>query len=343
MLELGCGIMQHLLDFVPTYPKTRLRCKSLSGVDINQEYLEFLKTKGVTTYHHNLTKIPIPFPDKSYDVVLIIDILEHLPTLEAAVNLITEACRIAKKKVIAFTPTHFRTVNPVGESWEEFGFQPNEYQRHQILIDKALLEKHGFKTRNIKDKSNLHHLYGVRNQNGSKLEQKIYSLIDNVFESRMDAWRRRHGVLFEDGYSSGKVTVGENTFVSHLAVMNPSKDMPIIIGDNCSVKEFCNFHGNLKIGNAVRIATNTVIVTSRHPCDDVSKPLYLHEVSSKGVVIEDDVWIGAGCIILDGATIRKGCILGAGSVVPQDTEIPEYSVAVGNPVRVIKKRGQKNE
>ena len=45
VIELGCGIMQHLLDFVPTYHKTRLRCKSLSGMDINQEYLDFLNKK----------------------------------------------------------------------------------------------------------------------------------------------------------------------------------------------------------------------------------------------------------------------------------------------------------
>ena len=174
VLELGCGIMQHLLDFIPVYAKTRLKCKSLSGVDINQDYLNFLEFKNVKTYLHNLTQLPIPFDAQSYDVVLLIDVLEHLPTLEAATKLIDEAVRLAVKKIVVLTPTHFREVNPVGGSWEEFGFKTNEYQRHLILIKKELLENYMFKIRNIKDHSNLHHLYGVRNmQKNSSFKVKV--------------------------------------------------------------------------------------------------------------------------------------------------------------------------
>ena len=55
-----------------------------------------------------------------------------------------------------------------------------------------------------------------------------------------------------------------------------------------------------------------------------------------GIKIEDDVWIGAGAIILDGVTIGRGSVIGAGAVVTKN--IPPYSVAVGVPARVIKKR-----
>jgi acetyltransferase-like isoleucine patch superfamily enzyme len=57
---------------------------------------------------------------------------------------------------------------------------------------------------------------------------------------------------------------------------------------------------------------------------------------SKEVVIEDDVWLGYNVIVLPGVTIGKGSVIGAGSVVSKD--IPPYSIAIGNPARVIKKR-----
>ena len=57
------------------------------------------------------------------------------------------------------------------------------------------------------------------------------------------------------------------------------------------------------------------------------------------VIIEDDVWIGARAIILPGVIIGKGSVIGAGAVVAKS--IPPYSVAVGNPARVVKTRTDK--
>ena len=53
-------------------------------------------------------------------------------------------------------------------------------------------------------------------------------------------------------------------------------------------------------------------------------------------MIEDDVWIGANCTILDGVRIAKGCIIGAGSVVSKSTE--PFGIYAGVPARLIKKR-----
>ena len=52
-----------------------------------------------------------------------------------------------------------------------------------------------------------------------------------------------------------------------------------------------------------------------------------------GIVIEDDVWIGANCVILDGAILRQGCVIGAGAIVRG--EIAAYTVHAGNPLRQI--------
>lgn len=52
-----------------------------------------------------------------------------------------------------------------------------------------------------------------------------------------------------------------------------------------------------------------------------------------GIVVEDDVWIGANCVLLDGAILRRGCVIGAGSVVRG--EVPAYSIQAGNPLRLL--------
>ena len=59
-----------------------------------------------------------------------------------------------------------------------------------------------------------------------------------------------------------------------------------------------------------------------------------YRVSSKPIVIEDDCWLGGGVIVLAGVTIGKGSVIGAGSIVTKD--IPPYSVAVGNPCKVMR-------
>jgi acetyltransferase-like isoleucine patch superfamily enzyme len=59
-------------------------------------------------------------------------------------------------------------------------------------------------------------------------------------------------------------------------------------------------------------------------------------VTHKGILIDEDCWIGAGTVFLDGVRVGKGCVIGANTIVNKD--IPAYSVAVGNPVKIIKNR-----
>ena len=59
------------------------------------------------------------------------------------------------------------------------------------------------------------------------------------------------------------------------------------------------------------------------------------------LVVDDDVWIGANAIILGGVTIGRGAVIGAGTIVTKS--VPSYSVVVGNPGRVIKKRFSKEQ
>jgi maltose O-acetyltransferase len=88
----------------------------------------------------------------------------------------------------------------------------------------------------------------------------------------------------------------------------------------------------IKIGDHVLIGPGTHLVTADHPFDHIKRRDWV--TSSRPIVIEDDVWIGAGATVISGVTIGARSVVGAGSVVIRD--IPPDSIAVGNPARVVR-------
>jgi galactoside O-acetyltransferase len=94
--------------------------------------------------------------------------------------------------------------------------------------------------------------------------------------------------------------------------------------------------GNIKIGKRCMIAAHSGIYANNHNFTDPTLPIKYQGVTCKGIVIEDDCWLGHGVTVLDGVTIGKGSVIGAGAVVNKD--IPPFSVAVGVPARVIRNR-----
>jgi acetyltransferase-like isoleucine patch superfamily enzyme len=113
----------------------------------------------------------------------------------------------------------------------------------------------------------------------------------------------------------------------------------IAFGEYCTVNPFCviyGFSGGLEIGDAVRIAAHTIIVPGNHIYENPEKQIRLQGTESKGIKIDNDVWLGTGVRVLDGVTIGAGAVIAAGSVVTKD--VPEFSVVGGVPARVIKWR-----
>jgi maltose O-acetyltransferase len=109
------------------------------------------------------------------------------------------------------------------------------------------------------------------------------------------------------------------------------------LGDYSGIGVNCQINGPVTIGDYVMMGPDCVIYTQNHKIDDLSKPMQQAGFSDvKPVTIGNDVWIGARVIILPGVTIGEGSVIGAGAVVSKD--IPPYSVAVGNPIRVVKNR-----
>jgi acetyltransferase-like isoleucine patch superfamily enzyme len=140
----------------------------------------------------------------------------------------------------------------------------------------------------------------------------------------------------------GTIRIGKNCEI-HPFSMILTYGGDIQIGDDCSLNPFAIIYGHagVQIGNSVRIAAHTTIVPGNHnpPSDHV--PLHLAGVTGKGVRIDDNVWIGAGCRVLDGVHISRNVIVGAGSVVTRS--VPANTTVAGVPARVIRVRDSKDE
>lgn len=133
----------------------------------------------------------------------------------------------------------------------------------------------------------------------------------------------------------GSITIGRNCEI-HPYAMILTYGGDIHFGDDCSLNPFSIVygHGGVRIGNGVRIAAHTVVIPANHnaPSDDVL--LHLSGVTTKGIAIDDNVWLGTGCRVLDGVHISRNAVVAAGSVVTRD--VPANVTVAGVPARLIK-------
>ena len=163
----------------------------------------------------------------------------------------------------------------------------------------------------------------------------FYRLTGNALKVGCNANIFPHAIFkFING---GSIKIGNNCMIEDYAIVSTHSGN-IEIGDNFAIESFSILYGagGLTIGNNVIIAVNTVIIPANHNFDRTDIPIKYQGSCMKGINILDDVWIGTGCKILDGVVIGKGCVIGAGSVV--NRSIPDYSIAVGIPAKVIKSR-----
>lgn len=142
-----------------------------------------------------------------------------------------------------------------------------------------------------------------------------------------------------DTNMGGRIEIGKNTEILD-GVLLLTYGGNIIIGNRCSINPYTIIygHGNTLIGDDVLIAGGCMIIPSNHIYEDPKKSINKQGEKSVGIVIENDVWIGHGCSILDGVNIGRGSVVAAGSVV--NRSIPPMSVAAGCPVRIIKSRNE---
>ncbi len=173
-----------------------------------------------------------------------------------------------------------------------------------------------------------------------------------VYGNNMIAYNK----VYLTGNRKGKITIGNYFYLTSGDAINPicrniracihlgSPKASITIGNHVGMSSPCIWiQTKLTIGNYVNIGGNCLILdTDTHQIDYLArrgqKAANLDDpkttVQTAPVTIEDDVWIGANCIILKGVTIGARSVIGAGSVVTKS--IPADCIAAGNPCRVIK-------
>jgi acetyltransferase-like isoleucine patch superfamily enzyme len=111
----------------------------------------------------------------------------------------------------------------------------------------------------------------------------------------------------------------------------------IEVGENSYIGPYTCLSGDfIKIGRDCMIASHSGLYANNHNFADPDRPICQQGSNYKGIVIEDDCWLGSGVRVLDGVTIGQGSVIGAGAVVTKS--IPPYSIAVGVPAKVVGKR-----
>ena len=164
----------------------------------------------------------------------------------------------------------------------------------------------------------------------------VFVIRQRYFFRRMGIEAGRSVVLKEPG----NVSVGTKLMVgdfSQILAQGPRGAATIVIGNNVGIGANVTLNadngGEIIVGNDVRIGPYTLLRASNHSFDDVTRLIVQQGHKSGSILIEDDVWVGGHVSIVPDVKIGRGSVIGAGSVVT--TDIPEYSVAVGNPARVI--------
>jgi virginiamycin A acetyltransferase len=145
----------------------------------------------------------------------------------------------------------------------------------------------------------------------------------------------------EDSVRGTRITIGDGVFIDafvKLRVAGGTGD--VTIGPNCYINAgSVLYSGNgITLGEYVLIAANCTLAPTNHEYRDPDVVIRKQGFapSRGGIVVEDDVWIGANSVLLDGTRIGRGAVIAAGSVVRG--ALPAYSISAGNPARVVKWR-----
>ncbi|MDZ7314999.1 MAG: flippase-like domain-containing protein [candidate division KSB1 bacterium] len=145
--------------------------------------------------------------------------------------------------------------------------------------------------------------------------------------------------LSAQGGDDAEIVLGNEVLLGRGTVLG-TRGGRIEIGDFSNIGANCRFGttSQIKLGKYVLLAANCYIGGAQHRFDRLDIPIMRQGYESRGgVIIEDNCWLGAGVIVLDGVRIGSGSVIGAGSVVTKD--IPPNSIAVGVPARVQGTRG----
>ena len=168
---------------------------------------------------------------------------------------------------------------------------------------------------------------------GTVLRRLLY----RPFFACCGGFRSGTGVVIQ-GFNN--ISLGKGVGLNRHASLYSSRGT-IRLGDNVFLGDFSSINANdaeITIGNDVAIGPMCVIQGANHNFDDVFLPIVRQGHVPSFVIIEDNVWIAAHCLILPGVRIHTGAVVAGGAVVCKD--VPPNAVVAGVPAKVIRYRGR---
>jgi acetyltransferase-like isoleucine patch superfamily enzyme len=129
-----------------------------------------------------------------------------------------------------------------------------------------------------------------------------------------------------------KLELGPRSYIAAGAYLTDS----LRAGRDCTINAYTVVRGTIELGDAVRIGAHTSLLGFNHTMTDPDVEVFRQPVTSRGIRVGDDVWIGSHVVIVDGVTVGDRAVIAAGAVVTKD--VPPGAVVGGNPARVLKWR-----
>lgn len=149
--------------------------------------------------------------------------------------------------------------------------------------------------------------------------------------------RGRHAIIHHsvrmDTPPYRKFWLGDYSVVESFACINNAVG-DVIIGNHTRIGLHNTIIGPVSIGSHVNLAQGITITALNHNFDDSEKRIDQQGISTKEVVLEDDIWVGANAVILPGVTIGTHAVVAAGAIVTKD--VPPHSLVAGVPAKVIR-------
>ena len=131
-----------------------------------------------------------------------------------------------------------------------------------------------------------------------------------------------------------KFSLGTHSVVESYSCINNAVG-DVVIGDHTRIGIHNTIIGPVTIGSHVNLAQGITVTALNHNFENIKERIDSQGITTKQVVINDDVWIGANAVILPGVTIGRHAVVAAGAVVT--TDVPENTVVGGVPAKIIKR------
>lgn len=144
-----------------------------------------------------------------------------------------------------------------------------------------------------------------------------------------------------DGYARKKIEFGNSSKLGAYTILTTTSHLSkygkgFKIGNNSAMGEFCHIgaSGGVYIGDDVIMGSYISFHSENHNFNDISKSIKDQGVTSKGIVLGNNIWVGAKVTFLDGSKVGDNCVIAAGAVI--NKEFPNNCIIGGVPAKVLK-------